>query len=122
MSRYILDFSKVHIDIQENITRNHRDFVEDVINKVESNSIVIIGMAMNPHCKRARYMLNREGYQYAYIEHGSYFYGWRKRNALKMWSGWKTFPMIFIQGQLIGGASDLKKFIENGSMESLISL
>ena len=33
----------------------------------------------------------------------------RERLAIKMWSGWPTYPQIFIKGTLVGGASDLKK-------------
>jgi monothiol glutaredoxin len=28
-----------------------------------------------------------------------------------MWTGWPTFPMIFVDGILIGGNSDLKKLL-----------
>jgi glutaredoxin-related protein len=30
-----------------------------------------------------------------------------------MWTGWPTFPMVFIDGVLIGGYNDLKKLIDN---------
>jgi len=30
---------------------------------------------------------------------------------LKIWTGWPTFPMIFVDQQLIGGNSDLKKLL-----------
>ena len=28
---------------------------------------------------------------------------------LKLWTGWTTFPMIFVNGQFIGGFNDLVK-------------
>ena len=34
---------------------------------------------------------------------------WRKRLPLKLWTGWTTFPMIFINGEFIGGATDLMR-------------
>src|SRR5437762_3404560 len=40
----------------------------------------------------------------------------RGRLALKMWTGWPTFPMVFVKGVLIGGASDLAKLIESGEL------
>ena len=40
----------------------------------------------------------------------------RRRLALKMWTGWPTFPMVFVKGVLIGGASDLAKLIESGEL------
>jgi monothiol glutaredoxin len=33
---------------------------------------------------------------FIYLEYGSYTKGWRRRLALKMWTGWPTFPMIFV--------------------------
>ena len=39
-----------------------------------------------------------------------------RRLALKMWTGWPTFPMVFVKGVLIGGASDLAKLIESGEL------
>jgi monothiol glutaredoxin len=38
---------------------------------------------------------------------------WQERLAIKMWSGWSTYPQVFVKGILIGGASDLKKLIIN---------
>src|SRR5207245_2254629 len=40
----------------------------------------------------------------------------RKRFAVKMWTGWPTFPMVFVKGVLVGGASDLAKLIESGEL------
>jgi glutaredoxin-related protein len=34
-----------------------------------------------------------------------------------MWTGWPTFPMIFIKGVLIGGAADLKRLLDSGEVK-----
>ena len=78
-------------------------------------------MAQNPFCKKAHKLLQERGIKYHAIEYGSYFSEWRKRGALKMWSGWPTFPMIFVKGQLIGGFDDAKKMIESKQMDTLLS-
>jgi glutaredoxin-related protein len=31
-----------------------------------------------------------------------------------MWSGWPTYPMVFVKGVLIGGASELERFLQRG--------
>ena len=54
---------------------------------------------------------------YQYLEYGSYLGQWRKRNALKMWSGWPTFPMVFVKGTLVGGASEIGRLIETGELK-----
>jgi glutaredoxin-related protein len=55
-----------------------------------------------------------------YIEHGGYLSEWRRRNALKMWTGWPTFPMVFVKGTLIGGSDDLAKLIAGGELKAML--
>ena len=60
------------------------------------------------------------GVAHEYIELGSYFSQWRLRNALKMWTGWPTFPMVFVRGTLVGGADDLRRLINSGELQALL--
>jgi glutaredoxin-related protein len=46
---------------------------------------------------------------------------WRERNALKLWTGWPTFPMVFVKGNLVGGANDLQKLIAGGELKALLA-
>ena len=39
---------------------------------------------------------------------------WHRRLALKMWTGWPTFPMVFVDQKLIGGSKDLRALLEKG--------
>ena len=64
-------------------------------------------MAQNPHPKRVRKALKAKGVAHEYLEYGSYTSEWRRRTALKMWTGWPTFPMCFHKGVLVGGANEL---------------
>jgi len=32
------------------------------------------------------------------------------------WTGWPTFPMVFVKGVLVGGAEDLARLIEKGEL------
>jgi glutaredoxin-related protein len=34
-----------------------------------------------------------------------------------MWTGWPTFPMVFVKGKLIGGGSELKALLALGELE-----
>jgi len=38
----------------------------------------------------------------------------KARDALKMWTGWPTFPMIFVDQKLVGGSKDLRAYLEKG--------
>ena len=53
-------------------------------------------MRQNPAPQARR--LDEAGIAHHYLEYGSYFNTWRRRNALKMWTGWPTFPMVFVKG------------------------
>jgi len=46
---------------------------------------------------------------------------WRRRLVLKMWTGWPTFPMIFIDGVLIGGFQDLAALVESGELKKQLA-
>ncbi len=107
MSRALLDESRVHPAIRGRIAADSHALVDEVEAVIAANSVVVIGMALNPFPRKARKMLDAAGVPYTYLEYGSYLSGWRKRLPLKLWTGWTTFPMIFVDGQFIGGAQDL---------------
>ena len=120
MSRGILDEAHIHPAIRDTIANNHADIVQEVRAAIAQNDIVVVGMAQNPMPKKARKLLDQQRLSYKYLEYGSYLSVWRRRNALKMWTGWPTFPMVFVKGVLVGGANDLHKLIESGELARLL--
>ena len=121
MPRNILDEAYIHPAIRQTITDNNADIVREVQAAIAKHAVVIVGMAQNPAPRKARKVLDALGTKYEYLEYGSYLSQWRKRNALKMWTGWPTFPMVFVKGSLVGGASDLKTLIDSGELAKLLS-
>jgi monothiol glutaredoxin len=121
MPRSILDESRLHPAIRDKVAGLHADFVKEVQDAAAANAVLVVGMRQNPAPKRARALLDAAGVRYAYLEHGSYLKGWRRRNALKMWTGWPTFPMVFVNGTLVGGADDLEKLIASGELARLLA-
>lgn len=121
MSRSVLDEAHIHPAIRETIANHHADIVREVQAAVAKNDIVIVGMAQNPMPKKARRILDRQQLGYKYLEYGSYLGDWRRRNALKMWTGWPTFPMVFVKGTLVGGANDLQKLVGSGELRQLLA-
>ena len=114
MPRSILEEAKLHPAIREHIAQHEAGIVKQVQDAVAANAVVVIGMAANPFPKKACKTLDAAGVPYRYLQYGSYFSGWRKRNALKLWTGWPTFPMVFVKGMLVGGATDLQALLETG--------
>ena len=121
MNRDILEMTQIHSAIREKITGYHADILHEVKAAIADNPIVVVGMAQNPFPKKACKTLDANGIEYKYLEYGSYLSSWRRRNVLKMWSGWPTFPMIFVKGVLIGGASELQKLVESGELPQMLS-
>ena len=118
MARNILDETYIHPAIRETIANDNADIVREVQAAIAANDVVVIGMKQNPFPRKARKALGAAGLPYKYLEYGSYFKGWRRRNALKMWTGWPTFPMVFVKGALIGGADDVERLIKSGELKS----
>jgi len=121
MPRSILPEDRIHSTIRETVASHHADIVKEVQEAVERHPIVIVGMKQNPNPRRARKALDAKGKAYHYLEYGSYFGEWRRRGALKMWTGWPTFPMVFVKGVLVGGADDLVKLIDSGELDRMLS-
>jgi glutaredoxin-related protein len=120
MTRPILDEARIHPAIREKVATNRIDIVREVMDAVATNDVVVVGMGINPAPKKARRLLDAAKVPYKYIEYGSYLREWRRRTALKMWTGWQTFPMIFVKGVFIGGASDLEKLLESGELKKTL--
>jgi monothiol glutaredoxin len=120
MPRNILDEAHIHPAIREKVAAHHADIVREVQDAIAANAVVVVGMAQNPMPKKARRVLDAAGVPYRYLEYGSYFNTWRRRNALKMWSGWPTFPMVFVKGVLVGGADDLQRLAASGELKQLL--
>jgi monothiol glutaredoxin len=120
MPRHILEEVRIHPAIRGVIADHHRDIVDEVLSAIAANDIVVVGMRQNPSPKKARRLLDAAGLKHAYLEYGSYFGMWYRRNALKMWTGWPTFPMVFIKGTLIGGADDLEKLLAADQVKALL--
>lgn len=121
MTRPILDDAHLHPAIRERVAKHHADIVAEVQAALAAHRVVLVGMRQNPFPKKARRLLDGQGAPYAYLEYGSYLSQWRRRTALKMWTGWPTFPMIFIDGVLIGGAAELERLIEQGEFRALVA-
>ncbi|WP_096698349.1 glutaredoxin [Polaromonas sp. AER18D-145] len=120
MPRAILEESRIHPAIQGKIARHEQAIVQEVQAAVAVHPVVVVGMAMNPFPRKARRALDAAGVAHHYLEYGNYLNTWRERNALKMWTGWPTFPMVFVRGTLIGGAGDLDKLIASGALKALL--
>ena len=120
-ARPILDHDARSPAVAEAIASFHNATVETIQATVDRSAVVVVGMAQNPFVKKARKSLEAAGVAFEYLEYGSYFGGWKERLAIKMWSGWPTFPQVFVRGVLIGGADETAKALEDGSLRERLA-
>ncbi|MDB5945766.1 MAG: glutaredoxin [Ramlibacter sp.] len=121
MPRPILDDDHIHPAVHAKVAGYQGPLVQEVMNAVRANEVVVVGMRMNPFPKKATKALEQAGQPFKYLEYGSYFSKWRERGALKMWTGWPTFPMVFVKGTLVGGSDDLRALIDSGELKRLLA-
>ena len=120
MPRAILNDTELHPAIRAKVAAHEAAIVNEVRAAIAAHAVVVVGMGMNPFPKKARKALDAARVPYQYLEYGSYLSDWRRRTALKMWSGWPTLPMIFVKGVLIGGTDDLQRLIGTGELSRLL--
>ena len=120
MPRPTLAESHIHPTIRGKISTHQQGILKEVRDAVAANAVVVVGMGMNPFPKKARKLLDDAGVAHKYLEYGNYLNTWRERNALKMWTGWPTLPMVFVKGVLVGGFADLEKLSRSGGLKKLL--
>ena len=120
MPRPILDEARLHPAIRERVAGYQPEILREVQAAIAAHPVVVVGMRQNPFPKKTRKLLDARKITYHYLEYGSYLDGWRPRGALKMWTGWPTFPMVFVKGTLIGGFDDLKRTLESGELAKML--
>lgn len=116
MPRPLLDEARIHPAIRDTVARHHADIVQEVEAAVAAHPVVVVGMAQNPFVKKARKALTAAGIPFTYLEYGSYLGRWKERLAIKIWSGYPTFPQVFVKGVLIGGARETLAGVADGSI------
>lgn len=120
-SRKILEENRVTPAAADKMAKFHGDFLKEVVAEVDKGDVVVIGMRQNPVCKEVRKVLDGADVKYKYLEYGSYLSEWKKRLAIKLWSGWPTYPQIFVHGKLVGGCSEVKDMLTDESFQKMVA-
>lgn len=71
-----------------------------------------------PYCVRAKNYFNENGIDFT--EHDM-TNRWEEMESIKAKYGWRTVPLILINGELIGGYMDLMSLAEEGKLAELIN-
>lgn len=95
----------------------HSDIVGNVQRTIERDPLVVVGMKQNPFVRKVRKALSDAGVPFTYLEYGSYLSEWKPRLAIKLWSGWPTFPQVFLHGVLLGGHRETRALLDSGELQ-----
>ncbi len=97
----------------------HADTVARVREAVAQHPVVVVGMAWNQPVRVVRNALTEAGVEHHYVEVGNYLNRWRERLAIKLWTGWPTFPQVFVRGTFVGGSDLTLAALRDGSLQAL---
>ena len=117
MLRPQLPATKISPTVDAQVAGFHSKIVEEVAAAVARDRVVVVGMAQNPVVKKARKFLHAAAVPCTYLEYGSYLGKWKERLAIKLWAGFPTFPMIFVDGTLEGGYTELQAVQKRGALK-----
>lgn len=120
MARKQLDPAKIHPAAATKLAERHPETIAEIEAALATNKVVVVGMAQNPHVKNVRKALTEAGIDFKYLEYGSYFSEWARRLTIKLWSGWPTFPQVFVRGELLGGEDLTKAALGNGTLRARV--
>lgn len=104
----------------EKMHRWKQEIREPVVEAVAKHAVVVVGMAWNPHVPRAQKALREAGIDFHYMGMGNYLNRYRDRLAIKLWSGWPTFPQVWVRGVFIGGADQVVMGLKDGSLQARV--
>jgi monothiol glutaredoxin len=121
MSRPILPLDHIDTPALDKMSAFHAETIGEIEDALRASPLVVVGMAQNPHVRGVRKALDEAGLAYKYLEYGSYFSEWKRRLAIKLWSGWPTFPQVYIHGRLLGGEDLTKAAIKDGSLKDRLA-
>ncbi|MDP9033490.1 MAG: glutaredoxin [Myxococcota bacterium] len=120
VERPLLHTSRMTPQALSKIAAFRAEVVRAVEAAVAASPVVVIGMAQNPHVKNVRRALDHARIAFTYLEYGSYFSQWRERLAIKLWSGWPTFPQVFVRAVLVGGEDLTLAALNDGSLQRML--
>ena len=86
--------------------------------EIQANKIMMYSKSYCPHCNTAKQTLQSKGYAFTAIELDQIGNGGDIQNALAEKTGQRTVPNIFINGEHLGGNSDLQTANSNGTLDS----
>ena len=80
--------------------------------------VVMYSKVPCPYCVSAKRMLDEKGVKYEHIDLTDKP---EEMQRIKDETGWRTVPIIMIDGKLIGGYSDMKALDDQGKLDPMLA-
>ena len=80
--------------------------------------VVMYSKVPCPYCVNAKRLLDEKGIKYDVIDLTNQP---EEMQRIKDETGWRTVPIIMIDGKLIGGYSDMKALDDEGKLDSMLA-
>lgn len=94
---------------------------KSVESAIESNKILVYSKTYCPYCTATKDLLGKYGVDYKLIELNTTSDGGEVQRALQEISGQRAVPNVFINGEHIGGNSDLQALESKGELRNLLA-
>ena len=88
---------------------------------VAANKVMIYSKSYCPFCVQAKDLLTQKGVEFKSIELDQVGGADNVQNAIQAKWGQRTVPAIWVNGEFIGGCSELKAANANGSLDAKLS-
>jgi len=100
-----------------------RDIMQEIDKEVKENDILLYmkGSPDQPQCGfsfKVVQMLADIGKPFA---HSNILADQEKRQALKEYSSWPTFPQLYVKGELVGGCDIVTELYESKELEEILN-
>lgn len=99
-----------------------RDILKEIDQEVKANKVLLYmkGSPEQPQCGfsyRVVQVLNEVGKPYAYV---NILADQEKREAVKQYSSWPTFPQLYVNGELVGGCDIVTELYESKELQQML--
>lgn len=102
--------------------KQYTELLTNLANQIETDTVVVIDISNGAYIEKIDSIFRMKGLEISYVEVGTPFTKIQERDAIKAWSGWHTFPQIFVNGYLIGGHEELRKAFDDGTLDKIINV
>ncbi|GFN86772.1 glutaredoxin 2 [Plakobranchus ocellatus] len=104
-------------ETKEQVQSDELNYIQDMVTR---NKVVVFSKSHCPHCSDSKTLLTGMGVQYKTVELDELNNGGQLQNVLGSITDARTVPRIFIDGQCVGGNSDLKSLDKSGRLEDML--